>query len=112
MASEQSVTQWIHDLKAGNRSAADKLWQRYFHRIVQLARSRLQNVRRGAADEEDVAVNAFDSFCRRAEQGQFELLLDRNDLRRLLAVLTVRNAIDLRRREKGPPVRTRTSNNS
>jgi DNA-directed RNA polymerase specialized sigma24 family protein len=102
MASEQSVTQWIQDLKAGQRDAAEKLWQRYFHRCVQLARSRLQNLRRGAADEEDVALNAFDSFCRRAEQGRFELLLDRNDLWRLLAVLTVRKAIDLRRREKGP----------
>jgi DNA-directed RNA polymerase specialized sigma24 family protein len=103
MASEESVTKWIRDLKAGHHGAAEQLWQRYFHRLVQLARSRLQNLRRGAADEEDVALNAFDSFCRGAEQGRFELLLDRNDLWRLLAVLTVRKAIDLRRREKEPP---------
>jgi DNA-directed RNA polymerase specialized sigma24 family protein len=103
MTSEQSVTRWIRDLKAGHAGAAEKLWQRYFHRLVQLARGRLRDLRRGAADEEDVALNAFDSFCRGAEQGRFELLLDRNDLWHLLAVLTVRKAIDLRRREKGPP---------
>jgi DNA-directed RNA polymerase specialized sigma24 family protein len=103
MSSGGSVTQWINDLKAGHSSAAEPLWERYFHRIVQLARTRLQNLRRAAADEEDVALNAFDSFCRRAEQGRFERLIDRNDLWCLLAVLTVRKAIDLRRREKGPP---------
>src|SRR5262245_20134227 len=99
MASEQSVTKWIRGLKAGDPDAAEKLWQRYFQRLVQLARSRLQNLRRGAGDEEDVALNAFDSLCRGAAQGRFELLLDRDDLWRLLAVLTVRKAIDLRRRE-------------
>jgi DNA-directed RNA polymerase specialized sigma24 family protein len=103
MASQGSVTQWISDLKAGRTGAAEQLWERYFHRLVQLARTRLQNLRRGAADEEDVALNAFDSFCRGAEQGRFERLLDRNDLWQLLVVLTVRKAIDLRRREKEPP---------
>jgi DNA-directed RNA polymerase specialized sigma24 family protein len=82
--------------------AAEPLWGRYFHRLVQLARTRLQNLRRAAADEEDVALNAFDSFCRGAEQGRFERLLDRSDLWQLLAVITVRKAIDLRRREKQP----------
>jgi RNA polymerase sigma factor (sigma-70 family) len=102
MASQGSVTQWISDIKAGRMHAAEQLWGRYFQRLVQLARTRLQNLRRAAADEEDVALNAFDSFCRGAEQGRFEKLFDRSDLWQLLAVITVRKAIDLRRREKEP----------
>jgi DNA-directed RNA polymerase specialized sigma24 family protein len=103
MASPGSVTLWISELKGGGSAAAGLLWERYFHRVVQLARSRLRDLRRGAADEEDVALNAFASLCRGAGQGRFQELADRDDLWRLLVVLTVRKAIDLRRREKGAP---------
>ncbi len=34
-----SVTRWIGDLKAGGDSAAQHLWERYFHRLVNLARA-------------------------------------------------------------------------
>src|SRR5262249_49457856 len=50
---------------------------------------------RRAADEEDVALSAFDSFCRGAEQGRFPQLLDRDELWHLLFVITVRKASDL-----------------
>jgi DNA-directed RNA polymerase specialized sigma24 family protein len=94
-----SVTAWIEQLRAGNRAAAQPLWERYFSRLVGLARSKLQGLRRGAADEEDVALSAFDSFCRAAEQGRFPQLGDRDNLWELLVVITVRKAIDLRQRE-------------
>ena len=48
-----------------------------------------------AADEEDVALSAFDSFCRAAEQGRFPRLSDRNDLWQLLVMITLRKAADL-----------------
>jgi DNA-directed RNA polymerase specialized sigma24 family protein len=94
-----SITGWIQRLKAGDRAAAQPLWEAYFHRLVALARARLRACVRRAADEEDVALSAFGSFCRRAEQGQFPRLEDRDDLRKLLFVLTVRKAIDQARRE-------------
>ena len=47
------------------------------------------------ADEEDVALSAFESFYRRAEQGRFPRLEDRDDLWQLLFVLTVRKAVNL-----------------
>src|SRR5262249_14377033 len=50
---------------------------------------------RGAADEEDVALSAFDSFCRGAERGRFPRLDDRDDLWQVLLVLTQRKAVDL-----------------
>src|SRR5438552_6103586 len=103
MSSPGSVTFWIGRLKAGDPAAAEKLWQRYFRRLVALARKKLQGAPRGLADEEDAALSAFASFCRRAEQGQFPQLQDRDDLWHLLMVITVRkssNQMKYERRQK------------
>jgi RNA polymerase sigma factor (sigma-70 family) len=93
---EGSVTRWIGDLRSGGDSAAQHLWERYFGRLVRLARKRLQNTGRprAAEDEEDAALSAFDSFCRGVERGRFPRLADRDDLWRLLVVLTMRKALD------------------
>ncbi len=87
-----SVTLWIGDLKEGGDSAAQHLWERYFQRLVQLACARLSPTRRSGAveDEEDAALSAFDSFCRGAAAGRFPRLADRDDLWRLLVVITIR----------------------
>jgi DNA-directed RNA polymerase specialized sigma24 family protein len=94
-----SITLWIGPLKAGDRTAAQPLWEAYFRRLVALARAKLHATARRIADEEDVALSAFDSFCRRAERGQFPRLEDREDLWQVLFVLTVRKAIDHARHE-------------
>jgi DNA-directed RNA polymerase specialized sigma24 family protein len=99
---EDSVTQWISALKQGNQSAAQGLWEAYFRRLVGLARARLSDAPRRMADEEDVALSAFDSFCRGAREGRFPRLDDRNDLWQILVLITVRKAIDLRRHETRP----------
>jgi RNA polymerase sigma factor (sigma-70 family) len=54
---------------------------------------------RAAADEEDVALSAFDSFCRNAERGRFPRLDDRDDLWALLVTIVTRKACDLARHE-------------
>ena len=95
MDAPDSVTHWIEQLRAGERSAAGKLWAAYFRRLVQFARMKLQGVPRRMADEEDVALSAFDSFWRRAEQGRFPDLADRDNLWPLLLRITERKAIDL-----------------
>jgi DNA-directed RNA polymerase specialized sigma24 family protein len=95
MSSDVSVTRLIGMLKQGNRVASQQLWEAYFGRLVGLARARLKNTVLRVADEEDVALSAFDSFFRRAERGQFPQLEDRDDLWQLLFVLTVRKAINL-----------------
>jgi DNA-directed RNA polymerase specialized sigma24 family protein len=100
MSSPGSVTFWIAQLKAGARDAARPLWESYFRRLVSLARDRLAGVPRRAADEEDVALSAFDSFCRAAERGCFPNLYDRNDLWQLLVVITDRKACDLANYER------------
>ena len=97
-----SVTRWIGDLVASDDadSAAQKLWERYFDRLVHLARDRLRAGPRGPADAEDAALSAFDSFCRGAAAGRFPRLRDRDGLWPLLVTLTVRKASDQIRRER------------
>ncbi len=99
MASDGSVTHWLGQLQAGDPDAAQPLWERYFAQLVELARKKLANAPRRAADEEDVALSVLDSFCRRAQAGQFPRLADRDNLWRLLVTLTARKATDLARRE-------------
>ena len=98
--SQGSITRCLDPLRRGDHDAAQLVWQRYFHRLVGLARSRLSGTPRRAADEEDIALGALDSFFRRAEQGQFARLEDRDDLWKLLAVLTMRKAANLAQRER------------
>jgi DNA-directed RNA polymerase specialized sigma24 family protein len=98
MAEDGSISRWLGPLQEGDPEAAHRLWERYFVSLVQLARKRMKQTM-GVADEEDVALSAFDSFCRHAEGGRFPRLLNRDDLWRLLAVLTARKARGLIRSE-------------
>jgi DNA-directed RNA polymerase specialized sigma24 family protein len=92
-----SVTRWLGQLQAGDQAAAQELWQRYFGRLVGLARKKLDDAPRRTADEEDVALSAFDSFCRNAERRRFPQLHDRDGLWQLLVTITARKACHLRR---------------
>jgi DNA-directed RNA polymerase specialized sigma24 family protein len=92
VSSEGSVTRWLGRLQAGDQAAARELWERYFRRLAALARLKLQGAPRRAANEEDVALSAFASFCRGVEHGRFPQLFDRDGLWRLLVVFTVRKA--------------------
>jgi DNA-directed RNA polymerase specialized sigma24 family protein len=97
--SSTPVTHWINQLQEGDAQAAQQLWEVYFLRLVNLARRKLEGSRRREADEEDVALSAFDSFCRGAQNGRFPLLNDRTSLWRLLVVITARKALDQLERE-------------
>jgi DNA-directed RNA polymerase specialized sigma24 family protein len=96
MHHDGSVSRWLHPLQQGDPAAAQQLWQRYFAALAKLARRALREMPLAARDEEDVALSAFDSFCRNAEQGRFPNLHDRDNLWRILAVITVRKAHRLR----------------
>src|SRR5262249_59345078 len=76
MTGEGSITAWLGKLTEGDRQAVQPLWRLYFHRLVGLARNKLRDAPRRAADEEDVALSAFDSFCPGAEQGRLPHLAD------------------------------------
>ena len=99
MTLPSSVTTWLAALKAGDSTAAEPLWQHYYGQLVELSRRHLAAHVRRAADEEDVALSAFASFCAGAAAGRFPHLTDRHDLWRLLLTITVRHARNLARHE-------------
>src|SRR5206468_12688890 len=100
MSASGSVTHWINLLKGGDAAAVQRLWEAYFPRLVGLARKKLREAPRRAADEEDVALSAFDSFCDGLAQGRFPQLTDRDDLWHILVLITARKALQLMRHEQ------------
>src|SRR5438874_10274152 len=100
MSAEGSITRWVTALKEGDTAAAQPLWERYHRRLVALAREKLRSARRRAADEEDVVQSAFHSFFQGMTRGRFPQLGDRDNLWRLLVVITARKALDQLAREQ------------
>jgi RNA polymerase sigma factor (sigma-70 family) len=98
-APEDLITQWVGQLRAGDAVAARRLWDRYFQDMVALARRKLGRAPCRWADEEDVALSAFKSFCRGLASGRFLDAIDRDNLWQLLFTLTARKAVDLLRRQ-------------
>jgi RNA polymerase sigma factor (sigma-70 family) len=94
MSSEGSVTRWVAALKCGDPAAAQPLWERYHRQLITLARRKLQASPRRTADEDDVVQNAFHSFFQGVARGRFPQLNDRDNLWRLLVVITARKALD------------------
>jgi RNA polymerase sigma factor (sigma-70 family) len=99
MANADSISTLLDGLKAGNDQDIQRLWDRYFERLVRLAGSRLPGHARRAFDEEDIALSAFRSFCDRVEKGQFPRMDDRDDLWRVLSTITTRKAVDMVRHQ-------------
>jgi len=91
---EGSVTRWVTALKQGDIAAAQPVWERYHRQLISLARQKLRTSPRRSADEEDVVQSAFNSFFQGVTQKRFPLLSDRDNLWRLLVVITARKALD------------------
>jgi RNA polymerase sigma factor (sigma-70 family) len=95
MGHHGSVTRLIYDLRSDDSAvrneAARLIWQRYFHGLLELARSNLDKRIRQRTDEEDVAQSMFKSFCSRQQRGEFDLS-GRDELWRLLVTITLRKA--------------------
>ncbi len=88
------VSEWIEELRTGDEDAAQKLWEYYFDSIVRLAKRKLGFIPRRAFDEEDVAINVFNSLFVGVSEGRFPELAHRDGLWRLLVVMTARKAIN------------------
>ncbi len=109
MSSIGDVTFWLQQLKAGERRAAQPLWELYFRRLVAVVRERLRGFPRAGRDEQDLALSAFDSFFRAVEKNHFPRLDDRYDLWQVLTTIASRKVCDLveyERREKRDHRRT------
>jgi RNA polymerase sigma factor (sigma-70 family) len=98
MTSSQQITHWLNQLKVGDHDSVEPLMEHYFQRLIHLASSRLKGRSSLQGYDEDVALSAFKSLCHGVQVGKFNKLDNRDDLWRLLVVLTVRKAVDLTRR--------------
>ncbi len=97
--SSGSVTTWIELLKSGDQKAAGQLWDRYFQRLLELARRKIRDLPRRATDEEDVALSVFHAVYQAASKNRLPNLVNRDDLWMTLVVITAGKAVDARRRE-------------
>lgn len=89
---DDSIVKWLSKLRHGDAEAVQPLWERYFDRLVRLANQRLKAAPRRVADEEDIALSAFQSFCNRAMTNRIPQLADHNALWPLLVAITARKA--------------------
>jgi len=98
---EGPVTRDLADLKEGLNpsSATRRIWEKTFETLVRKARTLLRNTPRRAADEEDVALSAFQSFCDGVKAGRFPDLENSANLWKLLYTITARKAHALTARE-------------
>src|SRR3954471_20411124 len=100
MSSEQSITDLLPALIDGNSIAEQRVWDHFFANLCRVAHHRLASGRVRGGDEEDIALGAFASVCRRLQRGDFPELNSRDDLWRLLVAVTERKAYKLLRDER------------
>jgi len=87
-----SVTMLFRDVCAGSPEALQPLWDKYFPRLMQLARRTLGDGRQRIAGADDAVQSAFFTFWQQADAGKLDDDLRRDNLWALLSVMTVRKA--------------------
>ena len=83
-SSHSSVSEWIEALKTGDPQAAEKLWAKYFQRLMDRMCGKMRHVSKRDADEEDVVLMAFEICFRRVREGHYPSLQGRDELWLLL----------------------------
>lgn len=94
-----SVTMIFRDVCEGRPDAMRPLWDRYFPRLMQLARRTLGDGQQRVAGADDAVQSALFAFWQQADAGALEGELHRDNLWALLSVMTVRKARKQLRRE-------------
>lgn len=95
MTQSHSVTLLIQGLR-GDRQVSDPaaaaIWQRYSADLLQHAHKRMSAKVRQRTGSEDVVQDAFATFCRRFQAGEYTVA-DRDDLLRLLIGITIKKTL-------------------
>jgi len=92
----------VKRFRAGDSQAAGEIYERYVHRLVALARSRISTRLSRRVDAEDVVQSVYRSFFAHAQNGRF--IFERSgDLWRLLSSITINKVlrqVQVHRRQK------------
>ncbi len=95
-----SIAVWIDRLRQNDPQAARVLWDRFYPRMVAVARRRLGSRPRRVSDEEDAAAGAFADFDRAVKAGRFPDLRDARGLWALLLTFTARKVQEQLRHDR------------
>lgn len=79
--------------------AAWHVWDRSFRRLVKFAKQQLRQRSWGGVDKEDIASNALESFMACSGAGGYPQLGSRDDVWKLLSIITRRESLNVMRRE-------------
>lgn len=100
MTDAGSITYWVQQLQVGQSAAATELWERYYDRLIGLARQKLRTTSKRVTDEDDLVIDVFDSLFKGIQAGRFPKLNDRDDLWQIMVMLTARKAVNLQKHQR------------
>lgn len=78
--------------------SASLIWNENFSRLVEFARTRMQGVRRGSFDEEDIALSAINSLYQGMRSGKLAPNSEGDEIWKLLVTIAMRKITAQRRR--------------
>jgi RNA polymerase sigma factor (sigma-70 family) len=103
MSEAEHVTVWLEQAKQGDETSLNRLHEAYFQRLVAFARRRINDSNRRLTDEEAVANRALHGMFELLREHRYTKLDNRDDLWKLLAVITrriVKDEVEKSRAEK------------
>ena len=89
-----SVSRLIENAKEGDDPSLELLFKRFQSRLISWAYRELNPEKCREFDADDIAIEAFHSFCMGLIDGKFPELEDRHGLQTLLATIAIRKAIN------------------
>lgn len=87
---EEPVTLWIEQVRKADEVAMRQIWQHFAGRLHEFARRKIRPNTRRAYDEQDAVQSMFHSLCQGLEEGRYPDLENRDNLWRLMLVMTGR----------------------
>ncbi|MDO4557826.1 MAG: ECF-type sigma factor, partial [Planctomycetia bacterium] len=89
---------WLERVAAGDEESIQRFWERYFERLLVVARRRYAGLPRRESDEEDVALSAMNSVLHGIRNGRFSGCDSATSLWKLLLTVTARKVCAEQRR--------------
>ncbi len=94
------ITLLLQKIVEAPDAAMHGLWEHFFERLVRQASREIARKPQRAKDEEDVAIEAMNSFFNGLKRGKFDEIQSRTDLWQVLVVITARKATRAYRDER------------